>query len=345
MALTILFATGFENGKTGTAPGEGSLTGGGNGITTGAARSGTYGLNVDSNDYWTNDDISMDMTKAWYYGFAMKPISIAGNGSLASILELDGVNYINLWGLSDGDLLIGKANGQNAEPDPGYSCGAFTYGAWHYIEIACVIHNTTGAIKVKVDGVLTLDVSGIDTQDSATATDGTDTGRFRLQAPAVDTYFDDVVIAEGSSTTLEFIGEVSVLPGRPTSAVVSDMTGSDANQTDNHLLVDEAPTDTADYVESATIGHQDTYGTDMAVPSGATVVGMKVAAYALMDDSGPKGMGLYIKEGTTETTSAGIALTEAGAILSEIWETNPDTASAWTIAEADAAEIGVEITS
>jgi hypothetical protein len=43
--------------------------------------------------------------------------------------------------------------------------GPLRAGEWHYVEFRCFINNSTGIIQVRVDGVLTINQSGIDTDD------------------------------------------------------------------------------------------------------------------------------------------------------------------------------------
>jgi len=345
MTLSIKFATGFENGlATGNA--EGSLSGP-NGILAAAKRTGDYGLDIDASDDFTVTPFPFDFTKAFHVGFAIRHVgSFSAAVALLDILESTTTNYFNFYMDASGSLTVGKDNTQTGAPTPAYSCGSFTVDTWHYVEITALIHNSAGAIKIKIDGVQTLDVSGIDTQNSATAPTAGNNAILKFEATvSKDLWIDDLVMAEASSTTLEFLGEVAILPGRPDSSVTSDMTGSDGNQVNNHLLVDEDPPDTADYVESATVGHKDTYGTDLAIASGTTILGVAVKSYALKDDGGARTMGLYIKENATADTSAGKGLSTSPAIISEIWEVNPDTSSAWTVTAVNAAEIGVEIVS
>ncbi len=345
MTLSIKYANGFESGLA--SGDDGGITTVANGITAAAARSGDYGLDLDAGDFWVLTSFGLDFTKAIHIGFAFQQRVALSAGAMLGIREEGGTNHLNLRMESGGALVVGKATSSTGVPSPAHSCGTVSgFNDWHYIEIAFLIHNSAGAIKVRLDGVEELNVSGIDTQNSGTApTDGNGVTAFVLAPTINDRWFDDLVVAEASSTALEYLGEVVIIPGRPTSAVVSDMTGSDADQVDNHLLVDEHPPVTADYVESATVGHQDTYGTDLALAENTTVLGMVVKSFALKDDAGARDMGLYIKEGATEATSAGKAISTSATVISEIFETNPDTAAAWSRLEANAADIGVEIVS
>ncbi len=349
MTLSIKYANGFETGLVSGQDG-GQLSIGGVDIRAAAARSGDYGVRVDANDTFTITPADTDFTKAIHFGFAMQTLgTYTSDISFASIWQQGIANYITLYYNATSNMLeIGKSTGTVSAPSPSYSFGVeFVDNVWNYIEIAFLINDSTGAIKAKQNGVLVVDESGIDTQNTGTAPSSGKVNAILRAGSGLspDSYFDDVVIAEASSTTLELLGEVAILPGRPDSAVTSDMTGSDANQVDNHLLVDEHPPASADYVESSTIGHQDTYGTDLAIASGTTILGVQVKATVFKDVGGERTMGLYVKEGVTEDTSAGKGVSVSETIISEIWETNPDTAAAWTVAEVNAVEIGVEVVS
>jgi hypothetical protein len=74
-----------------------------------------------------------------------------------------------------------------------------------------------------------------------------------------------------------------------------------------------------------------------------------VKAVAIVRDSadlGTRTARAVVFEGATEGVGATVTLTESGyQSVFDIFEVNPDTAAAWTIAEAEAAEFGIELVS
>jgi hypothetical protein len=61
-------------------------------------------------------------------------------------------------------------------------------------------------------------------------------------------------------------------------------------------------------------------------------------------DLGTRTARAVVYEGATEGPGAAVTLTEPGyQAVSHIFEVNPDTSSAWTIAEVEAAEFGIQL--
>jgi len=125
----------------------------------------------------------------------------------------------------------------------------------------------------------------------------------------------------------------------------SDFVGSDADSTDNYLLVDDAgaPDDDSTYVESSTPGDKDTYAFGNLPASAATVhaVGVKVIAKKI--DVGAPDLIAVARSSTTEDDSPSLGVGTTYIARQGIFEEDPNTSAAWAPAAVDAAEFGIKV--
>lgn len=96
---------------------------------------------------------------------------------------------------------------------------------------------------------------------------------------------DDVYVKDGHREPA-FLGDLRVMTLYPTGpGESSEWAGSDGDSVDNHLLVDESPPDTSDYLVAAESGLTDLYQfTD--IPEGWQVLGVSMNAYQKKTDAG-----------------------------------------------------------
>jgi hypothetical protein len=125
------------------------------------------------------------------------------------------------------------------------------------------------------------------------------------------------------------------------------MTGSDADKTDNYLLVNESTADSANYVGSALQGDLDTYTMGDLGSTNYDIVGVQTTVWAAASDVGSKYIRPIVRTGTTggaQSDNAGtsVVLTTAYNAYDEAWGINPATSTSWTEGEITAMEVGQE---
>lgn len=218
--------------------------------------------------------------------------------------------------------------------------GVIVEDTWHHYEFRATLNDTTGRAVVWIDGVATpvIDFTG-DTKNAGTKTD-IDAIRFGRVISSSGWDVCDISIA--SETTNYGVTEVaSMLPtGNGNS---SGMVGSDGNQTDNYLLADEAtPNGDTDYNIGDTEGEKDTYA--MAnLPTGTwDVLAVQTNIHARKNDAGTRFMRPVLRTNSTDYTGTSVVMAESYDTHWQVFNTNPDTAAAWTEAEIDALEVGAE---
>lgn len=334
--MVLLFVDSFDHYVTALAPLKWTSAAG---VSIGAfGRHGTNGARLGNEVALLNRGIA-GLPGTAIVGVHIKPAGLglaADQGFLA--FYLDATSQI--------DVRINPTTGVLFVTRGGTNIGTTTYtasiGVGFYTELKVVFATTAvGSVVVKVNGTTVLTLTSVITAaTSAWTNQATIRGLRNGGADFDDFYLCD---ATGSAPTNDFLGDVRVqalLPnGNGNSSV---LVGSDANSIDNYLLVDEAAPDTADYVESATIGDKDTYAFGNLTPTAGPVFGVQVLPYAAKTDAGARSIVSVARLAATEVDSAAKTLSTTYTYLSDIREAKPG-GGVWTIADVNAAEFGVKI--
>lgn len=220
------------------------------------------------------------------------------------------------------------------------------YGQWGHLAVKVVFHATAGSITWQVNGVEVATSTGLDT-GTAPTTISPQWGNTTTND--VDYWdVDDIYVANGDGAFgNDFLGEAVVSAHMPSgNGNSSGMTGSDGNQVDNHLLVDNnaaTPPAATEYVGSATEGHKDTYAMDDLVSTAVEVHAVETAVYAIKSDGFPKFMRPVLRSGSVDYVAASVALSETVWGIFDMWEQDPNTSAQWTPANVNAMEVGQEV--
>jgi hypothetical protein len=184
---------------------------------------------------------------------------------------------------SDGKLQLYNAE-DNAQV--GSDSAALSLNTWYRIEQK---HDSTTlnatAVDARIDGVSfasgTIDLAATPTN-------------YRIATTAADSTLDYVVTDFAINDTSgsiqnSWVGASNVFYQFPNgNGASSDFGGSDGNNTDNYLLVNEVPPDTATYVQDDTSGQIDDYALDntpAAMSSGDIVNVVHVGVVAAVDNT------------------------------------------------------------
>lgn len=217
----------------------------------------------------------------------------------------------------------------------------FVDGTWYYIEVSVKLSDTVGTTALRINGALITPTSGaqsgLDTKNGGSKT-VFDTVRL-LGGSSANIKVDDLYV----TNDLTVLGDIAVSTLLPNgNGSTSQWAGSDGNSTDNYLLVDEAGTpDQGDYVSSNTAGQQDLY-TMTDLPAGlGTVRAVYHAAHAIKTDSGSRQLKLA-QRGAATNVGPAMPLTTSFVNVGWGLTTNPETGAAFTRAEVNALQSGVE---
>lgn len=216
----------------------------------------------------------------------------------------------------------------------------------YYLEIKVTIDNTVGVVEIKVDGTTILNLTGIDTQ--ATGNASADSVRWGGDGGSTRSlHVSDIYLLDGtgSAPNNTFWGDTRVQAIFPNgNGNSSQFVGSDADSTDNYLLVDEiTPNSDTDYVESSTVTDKDTYAFGNVAATAGPVNGLQILPFARKTDAGVREIASVARLGTTEDDSADETLATSYAYYPDIRELDPD-GNPWTISNVNASEFGVKVT-
>lgn len=307
-------------------------------INAGSGRRGTASARISSSSTYLTLQVPNQPT--YIVGFAFRPTSMPGSNAQFVELRDGSTTQVGLYFATTGVLFVTRGvTGLQS------STQALTLNIYHYIEIATTIHSTLGTVTVCVNGTPWITATNQNTQQTANAF----VNAIRLGAIGSTgfgtTDLDDVYVCDGTgSTNNTLLGDCRVDALLPT-ADGSNSAWTVSTGTTHSTLVDEtAPNDNTDYVSTSTAGARDSYAmADLPAMVNPTIYGIQQLSSLAKDDAGTRQVKNLLKSGaTTVVGSTTHTLASSFIYYREVWETNPDTSAAWSVAAVNALEAGVE---
>jgi hypothetical protein len=217
---------------------------------------------------------------------------------------------------------------------------------WQYIEVRVLFSGTVGQLEVKINGVQVINETGLDNDAFGTTTvdriqfyggEGTATSDDNERWHIDDLYVDDAAFQDPMKIE-------ALLP----TAEGATINFTPSAGTDNSANVDENPrNDDTDYNSSAdTASNKDLLTCANLTQITGGIQAVQISAACKLDAAGSIGMQGIVAEGTpTQGTGPIVEVTDTTNYVGvqAIFETNPDTAAAWAVAEVDGMEIGYEV--
>jgi hypothetical protein len=242
---------------------------------------------------------------------------------------------------ADGSMSFKRGATVLETTDPGIT----SHDVWFYLELLVTIHGSTGSYEVRKDGTTILSGSGVNTQNGGTA----QANRLYLSGGASSTgvsggvHYDDLVIQSGAASA--FLGDCRVDTFLPDSDGASAQFTPSAGS-DNYAMVDDATNPDLDTtnVESSTIGHIDLYGFPALSHTPAAIYAVQVSPMVNKTDSGFRSMKPVMRSGGVNYEGDEKSIGADTFIwVPTIYEEDPDTSAAWTIAGVNALEAGQKV--
>lgn len=216
-------------------------------------------------------------------------------------------------------------------------------GTWYYLEFKATIHDTTGSYTLRLNGVTELTASGIDTRNGGNSSANIINLSHNNSVNFGGIYDDFYCCDTSGSTNNDFLGDCRIDTLYPTGA--GNYTQFTPSAGANWTTVDETAPNTTDYNDGLTIGDRDSYGMgNLAAVTSQTIYGVQVNAAVLKDDAGTKSMSTMVRSGTTDADGVSVVLGTSQLYVSQVFETNPNGAVAWTETTVNAMEAGVRVT-
>ena len=331
--MTRLFHTGFELGGGEywdvIAPTVVSTT----------VRNGTYACNLGNSQ--PNPTHSIPNTAEAYLRWAYHGEAVRTTSNfLMKLLDITTIQ-VQLWN-ANGTLQV-RANDSSVLASS--AANVLDNNVYHLIEVHAIIASA-GTFDVKVDGTTVITAS----VDTGTGTTNDYFNRVAFGPGGSDgtARMDDYAINNTSGPpNNSWIGDgrvIALIPNAVGDASdTTELTG--VGQTALSVLyqnIDELPANTSDYNYGTTAGHYTIWNlTDTTNVASVNATMLWVRAF--MNDAGPANFKFVTKTNSTKYVSANVALTQSWAYYSELRETNPNTAAAWTAANLDALQVGFEV--
>ena len=219
----------------------------------------------------------------------------------------------------------------------------FPFNTWIAWEMKATIHDSTGAIEVRVQGLPTaeINISGVDTRNGGTL------GEIdRVTWGGGYSEHDDIrVISITGDAPTDFIGDCKVETLLPNGAGASTQFTPSAGS--NWQNVDEpqasSPDDDTSYNASSTVGHIDLYALPSLVTTEDQVHAVQVTSRWRKDDAGVRKARRVIRSGGSNFEGSYVVLGDSYSTLVERFDEDPNTSAPWTLAAVNAMEIGVKV--
>lgn len=192
---------------------------------------------------------------------------------------------------------------------------------------------TDGTIEWYVNGSLQASATGLDLTAGGTRATLDQFLIGPCTQNSTDIWHSAIIAADEDTRNMEYI---QLLP--KSDGALQEWTGS-------YTDIDEVGFDDGDSILSKNPGQQSTFGVGTLTTdfdSGYDVKAVAISTRAYKGTPTAYDMKHLLKSGSTEDASAALGIDTTKRPYQTIWATNPDTAAAFTVAEAKAVEIGVE---
>jgi len=290
--------------------------------------------------------INLPPNTEYYFRLAFRFGTVSPNNAGQPFFQWVTAGGIQLGGLkiaSGGSNLLQLVTGTSAGTVVATGTTVIQPNTWYLAEVHVLINSTTGEIQLKLDGV-----------DEATFNGNTLTSPI---ARATYHYFggggtvlriDDIAINDPSGGEDDlWCGDGKIILLTPEAdGDKSEWMGSDSDQINNYLLVDEIPSDgDSTYVVASGIGVTDLYHvTDFSIPN-ADIISVQVEGRARSTVAEGDELIPMIKTGGVEFESTPVQLLTAYSkkVLGTRYTTNPDTDAAWTVEDLNSLQIGQKV--
>jgi hypothetical protein len=279
-------------------------------------------------------------------GFALRLGSAPTGGNGAVVTFWDGVanNSQLSVSLNTSGQFVAQRSGTGGTI-LGTSTFALNTGVYYYVEVQATISTTVGVVTVRVNGTTVLNLTAQNTQGTANASftsvylnDDAVNGNHGMSRYWGNVDVDDLYIDNAAT----FHGDCRVETVFATGVGFSN-TFTPTGAAANWQCVSENPADDdTTYVAGTAAGNIDLYAFAAIATTTGAVQGVMQMMIARNDSAGTTTLGAECRSGTTNFVDAGQnvgSTTYNGYFLLRL--VDPNTSAAWTIANVNAAQFGV----
>ncbi|MCC7497332.1 MAG: hypothetical protein IT160_07130 [Bryobacterales bacterium] len=315
-------------------------------ISAASGRRGTAGLTGSTNPGYFGVTRGIPSLATSIAGVAIKTNALPATNKAPLFVWFDGSSFFSVGALITSSGAISIERNYSPNVVLGSTAGnLIKVGIWHYIEVLATIHDTTGQVIVRADGIEVLNLQNVDTRatgagPTATAIQlGHGAKESSTQWSAV---FDDFYICDTSgSRNNTFLGDIKVDCRLPVAAGSyaqwTPFGGAGANW--EHVK-DAVPNDDTDYVWSDAPGARDAY----KYTSGpGRILAVQPVSCVRKDDAGARTMAHIAEIAGADYTGVNLGSTDSYSFLSSVWDANPASSQEWTPADVTAGSFGPKV--
>jgi len=282
-------------------------------------------------------DLEIPSKSTIYFGTAIKK---AESGTpvysfsypLINFKDESSVSQIRLYVMPDYSIDVYQGDGTLLGSS---AAGTFLNLKWQYLEVKATISATVGEVTLRINENQVLNLTSQDTKNGSDYIKFIRTGCVNS---SLQVYYDDLYVDDA-----QFNGDCRVKTFMPDSisGTNNSFTASAGNK--DECVDEEEQNGDTDYIYSNTLNHKQTFG--ITTGSLGTVLGIQLNNCCRIDEVGTRKITPLIRSnGTDYSGTESDEITADYLFESEIWETDPDDAAAWTQTKLEAAEFGLEIT-
>lgn len=281
---------------------------------------------------------TLDDQATWYIGMAFQILIMPGAVTLIRFDDSAGNEQCSLRVDASNHLVMTR----NGTVIGSAASGTLSAATWYYVEVKVTIHNTTGAIEVRLDGSTVIGPTG----SLNTRAQTENSARSISFWPANNANFrcDDIYMCDSSgSSNNTFLGPVVVNAIHPEGAGNKSQWGS-VGYTDNWRNVADTMADgDVTFNQDSTAGHIDTYvGQD--IQSG-TVLGIQWNAWVRKDAGAARSVAPVLRISGTDYVGTTQTVPGSYVNMMQCYDVSPATSSAFTASELNGAEFGIKLIS
>lgn len=311
-------------------------------------RNGTHCLDYSNSSVGTPPYRSLPLHATCIAGFAIRHTTdVSMDGSTQRGISLVADNnttiHITLTILADGSIRVRRGAGNGTIL--GTSASVLTVGVYGYVELKVVMHDTTGTVDVRHNGVSVLSLTGQDTKNG-----GTEAGFSGFRVEGTDNRkVDDLYLCDGVDATAtqkvannDFLGDcVSTWLPPNADSTPSDWTVSTGSTSFD--LLDEAPPNTTDYISSSTNAQVDRVAITNMADTTHVVFGLQTSFVALKESAGARSVRSGVFSNATLVNNPDKAVSTGYVDYGDIVGADPDGDIRWTPTKINAAFLQVEV--
>jgi len=221
----------------------------------------------------------------------------------------------------------------------GTSAVLVTAAAWNHFEVYALIANVGGAVEVRLNGVTILNLTGIDTQETAL----NETSQV-VYGSVISTllifYLDDLFTWDTTGTLNNtFIGDKKVYLLLPDADTADADWVPDTGGVGFSRINEVPPADDASYVEASNAGDISQFGLTDLPPEVVSVQGIYVPGRLRKTDAGVNNVQSAMVSGVSVASGVDRPITTAFTYWPDVFEVDPATSAPWTPAAVNASQL------